>query len=119
MDTKLQNLFDYCTGIYNKENGKELYNRYLDDIKSISPQELMFIQNEQLKNGLTAEEILTIVDKLINVFYESLSTYKLEEPILIPFLHYLNEENKALVVILDDFKTIIKTESLSNNHKSN
>ena len=117
MDKKLQNLFDYCTGIYNKENGKELYNRYLDDIKSISPQELMFIQNEQLKNGLTAEEILTIVDKLINVFYESLSTYKLEEPISIPFLHYLNEENKALVVILDDFKNIVKTESLSDNTK--
>ena len=68
MDKKLQNLFNYCMCIYNNENGTELYNKYLNEIKSISPQELMFIQNEQLKNGIKAEEILTIVDKLINVF---------------------------------------------------
>ncbi|MEX1377307.1 MAG: PAS domain-containing protein [Eubacteriales bacterium] len=117
MNKKLQNLYDYCTGIYNKENGTELYNKYFDDIKSITPQELMFIQNEQLKNGLTPNEILTIVDKLINVFYESLSKYKLAEPVNYLFIHYLNEENKALANILNNFKSIIKTEKLSDNKK--
>jgi len=117
MDKKLKNLYDYCTGIYNKENGTELYYKYFEEIKSISPQELMFIQNEQLKSGLNPEGILTIVDKLINVFYESLSQYKLEEPIKIPFINYLNEENKAFTAILDDFKKVVKTEALSNNPK--
>ena len=104
-------------GIYNKENGTELYHKYFDDIKSITPQELMYIQNEQLKNGIAPDEILTIVDKLINVFYESLSKYKLEEPIKYLFIHYLNEENKALIDILNSFKSIIKTEKLSDNKK--
>lgn len=117
MNEKMKNLFDYCTGIYNKENGRELYNKYLDNIKSITPQELMFIQNEQLKNGLTPNDILTIVDKLINVFYEPLSKYKLEDPIAINFIHYLNEENKALISILDNFKETIKHEQLSKNIK--
>jgi len=117
MDKKLENLVAYCTGIYNKENGSELYNKYLYEIKSITPQELMFIQNQQLKMGLSPYDILPFVDKLINVFYESLSKHKLQEPIDIPFIHYLNEENKALISMLDDFKQTVKSESLLSNNK--
>jgi len=117
MNKKTKNLLEYIDGIQQKQNGSMLYKHYIDDIKSITPNELMYLQNEQLKKGLSVAEILMNVDKLINVFYESLSEHKLSEPIDNQFLHYLNEENKALAAILDDFKNVIKTEDLSGNHK--
>jgi len=75
----------------------------------------MFIQNEQLNMGLKIEDILPNVDKLINVFYESLSKHKLAEPITIPFLKYLDDENKGLVKILESFKKVMKDEVLVGN----
>lgn len=118
MDKKIENLIEYCDGVLMGKNKSELYEKYLDEIKSITPQELVYIQNEQLKNGHTVDDILEIVDKLIMVFHESLSKHKLTEPIDTPFLHYLNEENKGLIAKLEDFKQVIKTEPLANNSKT-
>jgi len=115
MDKKIENLIAYCQGMYAHENGIMLYNKYLKEIKSITPAELMFIQNEQLNMGLSVNDILPNVDKLINVFYESLSQHKLAEPITIPFLKYLDAENKGLVKILESFKKIMKAEPLTGN----
>ncbi|WP_240840760.1 PAS domain-containing protein [Acidaminobacter sp. JC074] len=101
--TRLERLVEYCRGVYNKEDGKTLYDRYLSDIKSITPEELIMVENEQLKLGLTPKDMLTFVDKLINVFYESLSShaYKGQYP---DFIQILIAENKGLTNILDDFK---------------
>ncbi|MBN2878589.1 MAG: DUF438 domain-containing protein [Clostridia bacterium] len=115
MDKKLENLIAYCQGMYRHENGIMLYNKYLKEIKSITPAELMFIQNEQLNMGLKIDDILPNVDKLINVFYESLSQHKLAEPITIPFLKYLDDENKGLVKILESFKKVMKEKPLVGN----
>ncbi len=115
MDKKLENLIAYCQGIYRKENGIMLYNKYLKEIKSITPDELMYVQNEQLNMGMTVDEILPFVDRLINVFYESLSKHALPAPITIPFLRYLDEENKGLVRVLDSFKGTIKAKPLTQN----
>lgn len=108
MDQKIKNLIAYCQGIYNKESGKELYNKYKEDIQSVSPQDVMLIQYEQLKMGMTPKEMLTFVDKLINVFYKALSQYQWERPQKDTFLYYLMEENKGLLKHLENFKTVVK-----------
>lgn len=117
MSNKIQNLLSYVEGIQQKQNGSMLYKQYIDDIKSITPQELMYIQNEQLKKGLSPTEVLVSVDKLINVFYESLSNHKINEPTDNDFILYLIKENKALTEILDEFKEVIKSQPLKGNHK--
>jgi len=38
MEQRIKNLISYCQGIYNKENGKELYNKYIEDIQSVTPE---------------------------------------------------------------------------------
>lgn len=108
MEQRIKNLITYCQGIYNKENGKELYNKYIEDIQSVTPQDIMLIQYEQLKMGMTPKEMLTFVDKLINVFYKALSQYQWKKPQKSTFLYYLMEENKGLLQHLEDFKTIVK-----------
>ena len=108
MEQKIRNLINYCQGIYNKENGKELYNKYMDDIQNVTPQDIMLIQYEQLKMGMTPKELLSFVDKLINVFHKALSQYRWEKPKRGTFLFYLMEENRGLIKHLEDFKSIIK-----------
>lgn len=106
MTDKVKRLITYCTGILNNEDGGELYKMYLHDIKSITPEELIVVENEQLKLGCTAKELLIVVDKLMNVFHGSLSEYQYKE---IPeFIKIMIEENKALEDKLETFKPSMK-----------
>lgn len=108
MESKIKNLIEFCQGIYRKENGRELYNKYLEEIKTVTPQDVLRVEYEQLKMGITPKEMLTYVDKLINVFYKSLNRYKWERPEQDTFLYYLMKENHGLLEVLNDMKVLIK-----------
>lgn len=43
MEDKIKHLLDYCLGMVHKEDGKTLYMKYLNEIQSITPQELVFV----------------------------------------------------------------------------
>lgn len=108
MEERIKNLIDYCQGVLRKENGKVLYERYLKDIQTITPMDLIHIENEQLKMGNKPEELLTVVDKLINVFYKYLKEFAMEAPTEGTFLYYLMEENKEFTEKLHTFKMVVK-----------
>ena len=114
MNDKIKRLVDYCQGLYRGEDGKTLYLKYLEDIQSITPQELVLVEYEQLKMGLTPKQLLTVVDKLINVFYKSLSQYEWQHPGPQSFLNDLMLENSGLRAYLDAFKTKLKSHKLSD-----
>lgn len=114
MDDKIKRLVDYCQGLYRGEDGKTLYLKYLEDIQSITPQELVLVEYEQLKLGLTPKQLLTVVDKLINVFYKSLSQYGWQHPGPNTFINDLMLENTGLRAYLDAFKSKIKAYQLSD-----
>ena len=109
---KMNRLISFCQGLLNKEDGKTLYLKYVEDIKSITPFELIFIQNEQLKMGYTPKELLTVVDKLINVFHQSLSQHPWQRPSEASFLGDLIKENEAVASRLNSFKLKIKNNDL-------
>ena len=46
MDLKIEKLIAYCQGLYHKEDGKSLYLKYLQEIQSITPLELVTVQYE-------------------------------------------------------------------------
>jgi DUF438 domain-containing protein len=117
MEQKIRNLIDYCQGIYHKENGKNLYDKYLADIESVTPQDIILIENEQLQLGLSPKDMLTFVDKLMNVFYKPLSKYQWNKPKEGDFLFYLMEENKALIHQLETFKLAIKQTDIRIDNK--
>lgn len=102
MSNKIERLIKYCQGVYNQGDGQALYQMYLADIQSITPEELIQVQSEQLKH-LSASDMLTYVDKLMNVFYKSLSEYRLNTD-LPKFIQTLLDENDELEKKLDDFK---------------
>lgn len=113
MDEKIKRLVDYCQGLYRGEDGKTLYLKYLEDIQSITPQELVLVEFEQLKLGLTPKQLLTVVDKLINVFYKSLSQYSWQHPGPNTFINDLMLENTGLRAYLDAFKSKLKSYPVS------
>ncbi len=113
MEERTKRLIEFCQGIYSKENGKALYEKYYEDIQAITPQDLMLIQHEQLKLGLSVQEMLDFVDKLINVFHKPLSVYSWKHPAEGTFLYYLIEENAGLVAQLERFKDIVKKDDIS------
>lgn len=112
MDLKIENLIAYCQGLYHKEDGKALYLKYLKDIQSITPQDLVIVQYEQLKMGYTPKQLLEVVDKLMNVFHKSLSQFQWQRPAQNSFLHDMMSENAGLIAYLNAFKDKIKNNSL-------
>ncbi len=107
MDEQIKRLIEYAQRLYNGENGEALYESYKDDIQKVTPQQIFQVENEQLKMGRTPRELLSVVDKLINVFYHSIVEYKWSKPTEGTFLYYMMLENDALTQELEKLKTIL------------
>jgi hypothetical protein len=107
---RVEHLLEYVKGIQNDLNGAELFLKYREDIEQVKPQEAFEIFHTLLQEGTEAKEILVFLDKVINVFYKSLSSYRWEKPENDRFLMDLILENKALVKKTDDIKEILKEE---------
>lgn len=116
MNNKQENILKFAQGMYKKEDGKELYNKYLVDIKAVTPQDIFLIQNKQLEMGISPKELLPTVDKLIHIFYSSLSVYEWKHPEKGTFLFYLMEENKGLIVRLESLKGFIKKQNYKEDY---
>jgi len=116
-NNKIKNLVNYAKGIHDKEDGKELYLKYREDIEKVTPQEAFTVFNTLLKDGLKAEEILVFLDKIINVFYKSLSTYEIKNTENYKFLKDLIDENKALTQKTNEIKKLIKLDGIKNNRE--
>lgn len=112
---RVERLIQYVQGIMNKEDGKELYVKYKEDIEHVIPQEVFEIFYSQLQKGKEPKEILVILDKIINVFYKSLVNYDWKKPEKNSFIDYLMQENRALVQKLDIIKELVKQGNLEVN----
>ena len=108
---KIGNLMAFCTGIRERKNGRELYERYIADIQAVTPTDLFVVMTQQLILGASVEEILGDVDKLINVFHEPLSAYVWKRPEQDTFLDVLMQENAGLIAKLEAFKSVIKQQN--------
>ncbi|NLX61869.1 MAG: DUF438 domain-containing protein [Tissierellia bacterium] len=106
-DKKVERLKEYVQGVLENKDGKALYEKYKEDIESVTPIECFEIFTSKIEKGYTPKEILKILDKIINVFYKSLSSYKWKRPKENSFLDILMKENKALEERLGKIRRII------------
>lgn len=118
MNERMNRLIDYCQGIYKGEDGKKLYIQYKEDIESVTPEEVIQIEYEQLRLGMTPKEMLTFVDKIMHVFHKPLSNYALlqDKP---DFIEIMTKENHELEKRLHDFKGHMKTLKLLKKSELN
>lgn len=110
--THKENITKFVEGLLNNDDVQTLYRTYENDLQVIKPQEIFELLSTRLASGEKPEHIIPYVDKLVNVFYVSLTAYAWERPGEGHFIYYLMKENDALIGILEAFKNVAKSGDL-------
>jgi hypothetical protein len=109
---KLTRLSEYIQGLMNNEERIPLYERYKADFERVTPQEIFGAFHILLEKGVEPREILVVLGKVINVFYEALTSYQWKKPEKDSFLDYLMRENLAFTEKLEGIKAIMGNKEL-------
>jgi len=106
-----EKLIIYIKELSSNGNGKELYEKYKEEIEKVTPRDAFAIFNYLIDEGMSIDTVLKNLDKVINVFYKNLKEYKWEKPEIDTFSNYLIKENEALIKRMEEMKEIIKNKS--------
>lgn len=105
---KINRLITYIKRLNSKEDGRSLYLEYKEDIDTVTPQDAFEIFHGLIQDGFKENEILVFLDKIINVFYESLSNYRYQRPKNDNFLLDLILENEEMKKKIEGIKVVIR-----------
>lgn len=105
---KINQLITYIKRLNSKEDGRSLYLEYKEDIDTVTPQDAFEIFHGLLQDGFRENEVLVFLDKIINVFYESLSNYRYQRPKNDNFLLDLILENEEMKKKIEGIKVVIR-----------
>lgn len=108
---KLERLATYIEAVAKSDKTLETYREYENDIKSVQAEELFELFYARLQKDETEANILTYLDKLMHVFYQSLKHHL----VILPedsFLDHLDQENKQLAKRLEQIKKLLKENSV-------
>jgi hypothetical protein len=73
-------------------NGMALFHIYQEDLEKVTPHEVMELLNREYQSGMTADQILTFLDKAINAFGQGLRHYPATQPSPLTFLDLIDSE---------------------------
>ncbi len=105
---RLNDLVAFASKLVRGENGKQLIESYQQVLETISPMEAMQVFDLLLQTEFTTEELKPHVGKIMNVFYKSLASFKVEKPSKSHFLSLLALENREVEKILNQIKPLLK-----------
>ena len=103
-EARIKRLTEYAKKLNRGENGKQLYDDYRVDIESVKPGEVFDIFYQLMNEGQEPRQILSYLDKVINVFHKSLINYEWKKPTEDDFINNLLAENAALVTKIEAIK---------------
>lgn len=107
-EKRLEALMAFTLGMMNGEDGKTLIETYKDAIENITPHDMLKLEDKQMQMGITPEQIKGDIEKIINVFFKNLDSYKWKKPSDGSFLFYLMLENEAFTFKLNQVKKVIR-----------
>lgn len=117
-ETRVSRLVDYVRGVLKKQDGKSLYLEFRSDLEAVTPQEVFEIMNHVWSSGTSYDDILSVLDKIINVFYHALSRYTWPKPEHNSFIDLMLRENQAMNEKMDQVKAVLKQgKTLDNREK--
>ena len=105
---RVENLFAFCIGIINHENGKELIEKHQFSIDQLCPYDVIEVTDKLVKTSIDTAVIKKNIGKILNVFYKPITRYPLDKPRKGHFLYYLMVENRAIESFLDKIKVSLK-----------
>jgi DUF438 domain-containing protein len=116
---RVENLFAFCIGIINNENGKELIEKHQFSIDQLTPHDVIEVVDKLVKTGIDTAVIKKNIGKILNVFYKPITQYPWEKPRKGHFLYYLMEENRAVETYLDKIKISLKLMNKKSKENKN
>ncbi len=112
INSRIEKLIEYVKTIRDKKSSKEIYEANKIYIDNLQPKELFIVFKTLLDQGESAYDILSYLDKVINVFYHTLDRYKIESSNH-EFIKNLNKNNKWLENQLEEIKSILKQRDIT------
>ena len=108
-EKRVEDLLALSLGMMSGENGRMLLEKYKEAIDNATPHDMLILEDKQMQMGIKPDAIKKDVEKVINLFFNSLRKYSWEKPTEDTFLYHLMLENKAYTFKLNQVKKIIKS----------
>jgi uncharacterized protein len=105
---RINALTDFARSLINGKDGRNLIEKYKNEIDTVTPFETMQVLDGLLVEGFETEKVKAYTGKIINVFFKSLSAFKWQKPGVGHFLHYLMLENREAEKIIKELRVVIK-----------
>jgi len=105
---RLKDLTDFACGLLQSGEGRRLFDKHKITIESVTPAETMQVLDKMLTDGLPVATVKPIVGKIINSFYQSLSSQQWERPGDGHFLTFLMCENREAEKIMAEIRAVVK-----------
>ncbi len=100
----LENLRKYCKGILEEEDLRELFETYEKDIYSVTDEEVISLVHWMVDAGYDLEDIKAALNKILNIFYNSLDDNYDENANYPLFIKILMDENEEFTNKLNKIK---------------
>ncbi|MBU8893851.1 MAG: PAS domain-containing protein [Bacteroidales bacterium] len=98
----------FCMRILRAEKPSEAVDFYSDIMESINADEVIWVVDELVKQNIPMPELKTGINKILNLFYNTLNNNPIEEPEEHSFLGYLSQNNNELDIRLKDIKPFLR-----------
>lgn len=108
MSERIESIKAYALAIAQGKADKSLYDTVQKELETITAMEVVAIQNELLQEGFEAETLVRVVDRFIHAITPTLEKQPMPSFEAESFMHSLQEENKALISLLEQGKTMWK-----------
>ncbi len=108
-EKRVEELLALSLGMMSGENGRMLLDKYKEAVDHATPHDMLILEDKQMQMGIKPDAIKKDVEKVINLFFNSLKNYKWEKPKENTFLYHLMLENQAYTFKLNRVKKIIKS----------
>jgi len=107
-ENRINELIAYAKEILQGERGADLYVKYQEILKQVNPTDVIIVVDELVKTDEDMSDIKRAVNKILNIFYESVKKYGKAIPEEGSFLYYLMAENGEMEKRMKALKTEIK-----------
>ena len=107
-EDRINDLIAYAKGILQGERGADLYDEYKEVLEKVNPSDVVIVVDELVKTGEEMSDIKRAVNKILNIFYESVKQHGKSTAEEGSFMYYLMAENGEMEKRMKALKTEIK-----------
>ena len=103
-----KNILAFCMRILKAEKPAEAVEKYRDIMETITASDVIWLVDEMVKQNIPMPELKTGINKILNLFYNTLNNNPIETPAKYSFLGYLSQNNHELDIRLKALKPLLK-----------